>query len=555
MRIFPKLFLSKIFGGGLALGLLSLACVAIMAQTTVEPRRFAIVVGINQYSDPGLVTLQKAQNDAEEMGRTLSRLGGFKAVTVMSGSVGYNDINFPTKSKILDRVEALADLARIGDQVIFFFSGPGINDTQGNSYLLPIDVQSKDATGSGINLQNEVVAKFEAKGIKNVLFLIDACQKTVVKDKGLSVVGVNEIKTGQSVVITATNKGKSSYEDPRGANGLFTRSLLQAFNGEADLNRDGKISVLELEQYLPDAVSEYAFSVGISQTPAVFDNGSGSLQPILAKLVTAPDALSPVGPAPANTVTTAAIASAKSQYAVFRLPEGVRVDLRILDATGREIKNISDVSGLDYKLEPGNYSVEVQDRDYLYYPYFKPFVVANSKVTVALDLKPNFGSLQLSCDPAEDVAVLINGEKRGLLNGSNLRIDRLKSANYELVLSRELYDIKRLSIQIEDGKTTTINTSLNPNFFTLDLRSANNLAATVFVDGSAKGYLPFSGKVPFRDLNVRVVPSDNRYQEWLETLRPATKGRTETRLLNFVGRSGTLEITTNPSVDATLLFR
>jgi ABC-type sugar transport system substrate-binding protein len=55
------------------LAVCSLAGIA--AQAPAEPRRFAILVGINQYSDPGLVSLQKAQNDAEDLGKALSRLG------------------------------------------------------------------------------------------------------------------------------------------------------------------------------------------------------------------------------------------------------------------------------------------------------------------------------------------------------------------------------------------------------------------------------------------------------------------------------------------------
>ncbi len=209
-------------------------------SATPEPRRFAILVGINQYSDPGLVSLQKAQNDAEDLGRALSRLGGYRSVTVMSGGLPYNDVNFPSKNKIVERVGALADIVKPDDQVLFFFSGHGVNDKSGESYLLPIDAQIKDPTGTGIDLQKDIVAPLETAGVKNIVCLIDACQKTVAKDKGLAIVGVNEIRAGsRAVVITATGKGKASYEDPNGANGLFTREILAGLNGEADLNRDG----------------------------------------------------------------------------------------------------------------------------------------------------------------------------------------------------------------------------------------------------------------------------------------------------------------------------
>jgi formylglycine-generating enzyme required for sulfatase activity len=75
MRCFSILGILGILGI-LALSILSFP--GLSAQGSVEGRRFAILVGVNQYFDSGFVSLQKTQNDAEELGRTLSRLGGYK---------------------------------------------------------------------------------------------------------------------------------------------------------------------------------------------------------------------------------------------------------------------------------------------------------------------------------------------------------------------------------------------------------------------------------------------------------------------------------------------
>jgi uncharacterized caspase-like protein len=128
-------------------------------------RRFAIVIGIDQYFDSNLVSLQKAQNDAEDLGAALDRMGGYKAVSVMSGDLSPTDPLYPSKNKIIDRIQALSDIVRPEDQVLFFFSGHGVNDKSGDSYILPIDAQVKDP-GSG------------------------------------------------GVVITATQRGRASYEEP-----------------------------------------------------------------------------------------------------------------------------------------------------------------------------------------------------------------------------------------------------------------------------------------------------------------------------------------------------
>jgi formylglycine-generating enzyme len=542
--------------GILALLWIMCALPSAVASAQTEPRRFAILVGINQYYDSGLVSLQKAQNDAEDLGKALSRLGGYRSVTVMSGSLPYTDVNFPSKNKIIERVGALAEIVKPEDQVLFFFSGHGVNDASGESYLLPIDAQVKDPTGTGVDLRKDVLSPLESAGVKNIVCLIDACQKTVAKDKGIAIVGINEIKAlSRAVVITSTAKGKSSFEDPKGANGLFTRSILAAINGEGDLNRDGYLSVAELERYLPDAVSEYAFNVGMSQKPTVFDSGSGSLQPALLRVgmaSTSGAASSPAGADSSQATAVSAATTAKAQFVTFKLPEGLRVDLRILGQDGREIKAWSDTASFSEKLEPGSYRIEAQDRSYLYYPYSATFNVGAAKVSVSLDLKPNFGSLSLSCDPSDGVEVLLNATKQGSLSGRALTIDRLKSGSYELVLSKELYDTKRQTIQIEDGKTTQVKLSLSPNFFTLVVSEKAGMAANLYIDGQNKGALPLTLKLPFRNVSLRVVPNDARYKEWNDSVAPGAKGGSEKRVAALVGRMGSLEVTTDPDADAEL---
>ena len=544
--------------------LFTLACTLFLSaglplfgQASIEGRRFAILVGINQYSDSGLVALQKAQNDAEDLGTSLSRLGGYRSVTVMSGGLPYSDINFPSKNKIVDRVASLADIVKSEDQVLFFFSGHGVNDSSGASYILPIDAQIKDPTGTGIDLQNDIIGPLQRAGVKNIVCLIDACQKTVARDKGIAIVGVNDFKAGsRAVVITATGKGRASYEDPAGANGLFTRGILAALAGEGDLNRDGALSVDELERYLPDAVSEYAFGAGLSQKPTVFDSGNGSLQPVLARFAASQAPAQVTAPAAAGSLGAAVAASAtptsKAQFVSFKVPEGVRVDLRLLGADGREIKVWSDAASFSDKIEPGAYRVEAQDRSYLYYPYSATITVGATKVAVSLDLKPHFGGLSLSCDPAEGVEVLLNGEKRGTLSGGALSIDRLKSGSYELVLSKELYETKRQNILVEDGKTAQVKLALSPNFFTLAVSEKNGMAATLYIDGQSRGSLPATIKLPFRSAALRVASADERYREWSDTVQPGVKGSVEKRVAVIAGRTGSLEVTTDPDVEAEL---
>jgi len=169
--------------------LFSLILLSSLPMSAAEPesRRFAIVVGINQYADPTILQLQKAQNDAESLANVLGSTGSYKSVKLMAGNLPYVDPLFPSRDNIISQVEQLAGILRPSDQVLFFFSGHGLNDpSTGDSYLLTIDAKARNFTGTSLNLQRDVLNKFAAAGVGNVVALIDACQKSVTNDKGLS---------------------------------------------------------------------------------------------------------------------------------------------------------------------------------------------------------------------------------------------------------------------------------------------------------------------------------------------------------------------------------
>ena len=59
--------------------------------------------------------------------------------------------------------------------------------------------------------------------------------------------------------------------------GLFTYYLLRGLQGEADLNRDGIVSLQELYEYVEQQVSQKARSVGGNQHPVM----KGELEGVL----------------------------------------------------------------------------------------------------------------------------------------------------------------------------------------------------------------------------------------------------------------------------------
>ena len=72
------------------------------------------------------------------------------------------------------------------------------------------------------------------------------------------------------MILTASDTNQVSLEDPERGHGLFTYYLLQAFEGAADLDLDGAITVREIHLYLQRKVHEQS---GGNQTPQLYGIG------------------------------------------------------------------------------------------------------------------------------------------------------------------------------------------------------------------------------------------------------------------------------------------
>jgi uncharacterized caspase-like protein len=112
----------------------------------------------------------------------------------------------------------------------------------------------------------ELVGQIPAK---QVVVLLDACFSgragQLARVKGVSAsattpnaAGLFVEATQGRVVISASRPNQPSVEDPTTRQGVFTHYLLEALGGAADLDRDGKITVLEAFQYLSAKVREHA---------------------------------------------------------------------------------------------------------------------------------------------------------------------------------------------------------------------------------------------------------------------------------------------------------
>ena len=74
-------------------------------------------------------------------------------------------------------------------------------------------------------------------------------------------------------VITASTMDQVSWSSPDLKHGLFSYYLMKGMEGDSDLNKDGKVTVAEMQEYLTDKVGRHAMGMNRNQQPQLFGNG------------------------------------------------------------------------------------------------------------------------------------------------------------------------------------------------------------------------------------------------------------------------------------------
>lgn len=230
---------------------------------------FAVVIGINAYQK--WPKLSYAVNDAEGVRESLVRKYHFKPenVTVLLDGEA-------TRERILSVLgDTLTDPKKVQreDRVFVFFAGHGITRRLPNGkslgYIVPVDADTTNYQSTAISMTNFQDIS-EAMPAKHALFVMDACYSGLALTRGGAPAGGDVRKylqevTRRSVRQVLTAGGADEQVADQGPNGhsIFTWTLLQGLEGQADLNTDGYVTASELAAYVGPTVSSLS-----KQTPA-----------------------------------------------------------------------------------------------------------------------------------------------------------------------------------------------------------------------------------------------------------------------------------------------
>lgn len=283
--------------------------VALVASASLAEaqNRLAFVVGNDAYQtiDP----LKKAVNDARAMAQGLQKLG-FKV------TLGEN----LKRREFIERFNAFENSVNAGDVAFLFYSGHGV-ELDGANYLIPVDAprvspqQQSLLKDESISTDN-IIQRLKARGTKSQIIVLDACRENPFRQTGgRSVGGARGLAPTQTpggvFVIYSAGVGEVALDrlsdndaDP---NSVFTRSFLP-------LLTDPSQSLVSVAKETRLRVKSLASTIGMTQSPAYYDEIDGDLylargDTVVAAAQPRPDAARPAPPAtpatpPANLAKT-----------------------------------------------------------------------------------------------------------------------------------------------------------------------------------------------------------------------------------------------------------
>jgi hypothetical protein len=239
-----------------------------VAATLLPPRRWALVVGAGDYEHLG--RLRYAARDAEALAAALVENLGFEADTVRLLTDTSDDPRLtPTAGHLIGELESLlADPRRNqSDLFVFYFCGHGAGREAGD-FLLPTDARPESLERVGLPVR-EVVDRLSGAGMRNVLFIADACRQGAANPFGRELWDLAD--RARLSVVLGCEPGQQSYEDRFFGHGVFTHFLLDALD-DASLH-DGTSGALWASRVMREVaarVRAHTADRGEPQSPAAW---------------------------------------------------------------------------------------------------------------------------------------------------------------------------------------------------------------------------------------------------------------------------------------------
>ncbi len=268
-------------------------------QLPDQLKRFALIIGVDEYQDRQINGLTGATNDAKAIANAIVEYGGFlqEQVVLLASDQPYE--RRPTRGNILRRLSNLSGIVPKDGMLVISFAGHGI-ERNGHVYILTEDSQLSD----DIKLLEETAISADVikswireAGVGQVVIILDACRNNPISDRGNANIpltdtyarsfqlGPESREVKAFATLYGTEVGGVAYEYKEKKQGYFTWALVEGLKGAA-ANENGYVTLARLIKYIQEAVPKRIsidLGPGMTQRPFAVVEGYKADELILTR--------------------------------------------------------------------------------------------------------------------------------------------------------------------------------------------------------------------------------------------------------------------------------
>ncbi|MFL5329900.1 MAG: DUF6263 family protein [Gemmataceae bacterium] len=263
----------------------TLGGVLAFGQSAPAGKKYALLVGINDYQHERLPTLRYAERDVEELAKVLEPAG--YAVTLLTGSqpaIGKR----ATKTNIDEQVKGILRQSAKGDVVVLAFAGHGLQfDNQPDAYFCPLDARPfSTATDTLVSLSS-IYQNFDQSFAGMKVLLVDACRNDPDRQRGTrSGIDADHAPRPPAGVaaLFSCRAGERAFEADQLKHGIFFHHVIEALKGEA-AEKTGEVTFASLASLVSRRVSRdvpLLIKEGAAQSPNL--KADYSTEPVLLRV-------------------------------------------------------------------------------------------------------------------------------------------------------------------------------------------------------------------------------------------------------------------------------
>jgi uncharacterized caspase-like protein len=187
-------------------------------------------------------------------------------------TISDNSADKPNQKTIVDALKFVEE-AGPDDTVLIFLASHGLSDPAGNYYFVPRGATPQDIANvqKGEKAPSLISWTVFFDALRNTagrrVLIVDTCKARNIEGKFEAHSLMKRSAASQFALIVASKGDEESQEYAPAKHGLFTYALLSALKPDADMNRDGAVSLREAFEFALPIVEKLRYKQLGPQTP------------------------------------------------------------------------------------------------------------------------------------------------------------------------------------------------------------------------------------------------------------------------------------------------